>query len=181
MFKIMNILETPTLSTLVFLGRHYRQSFYVRELARVLGISTGAASGQLRALEESGLVTSEQKGRTVLFRAVISQPVVREAKIFATLLELAPLITPGKNGIRRMILFGSCATGEDTMESDIDLFIETDDRAATASHLSIAAQDQSRKISPVIVTTTESGMLRTRDRPLFDRIQVGRLLAGEPL
>ena len=181
MFKRMNILETPTFETLIFLGRHYRDSYYVRELAKVLTISTGAASGQLRALEESGLVTNEKKGRTLLFRAKISHPIVREAKIFATLLELSPLIVAGQRGIVRMILFGSCAVGEDTFESDIDLYIETTDRPATKALISYAESVVSRKISPIIVSPDGAVKIRTSDRPLFERIQGGKLLVGEQL
>ena len=93
MFKNMNVLATPSLETLIFLGRHPRNSYYVRELSRLLSISTGSASAQLRNLQEAGLITSEQKGRTLLFRAAMSHPVVREAKIFATLLELSSLVS----------------------------------------------------------------------------------------
>jgi predicted nucleotidyltransferase len=181
MFKSMNILGTPTLETLVFLGRNYRNSYYVRELAKILTISTGAASGQLRALEESGLVTNEKKGRTLLFRARISHPIVREAKIFATLLELSPLIAAGQRGAVRMILFGSCAVGEDTFESDIDLYIETTDRPAAKTLISQGEAVVSRKISPIIVSPAEAVQIRTRDRPLFERIQGGKLLVGEQL
>ena len=181
MFKNMNMLGTPALETLVFLGRHYRNSYYVRELAKILSISTGAASGHLRALEESGLVTNEKKGRTLLFRASISHPIVREAKIFATLLELSPLIAAGQSGIVRMILFGSCSVGEDSEESDIDLYLETTDRPAAKTLISLGEPGVSRKISPIIVSPDEAVHLRTRDRPLFERIQGGKLLAGEHL
>jgi predicted nucleotidyltransferase len=181
MFKNMNMLGTPAFETLTFLGRHFRNSYYVRELAKILSISTGAASGQLRALEESGLVTSEQKGRTLLFRASISHPIVREAKIFATLLELSPLITADQSGIVRMILFGSCAVGEDSDKSDIDLYIETTDRQAAKVLISRHEASISRKISPIIVLPDEARQLRIRDRPLFERIQSGKILVGEQL
>ena len=181
MFKSMNMLRTPALDTLIFLGRHYRNSYYVRELAKILSISNGAASGQLRALEEFGFVTSERRGRTLLFRASISHPIVREAKIFATLLELSLLIASGQSGIVRMILFGSCAVGEDSEESDIDLYIETTDRPAAKTLISRCELDVSRKISPIIVTPDEALQIRTRDRPLFERIQTGKILVGEPL
>jgi len=181
MFKNMNVLATPTFGTLIFLGRHPRNSFYVRELANLLSISTGSASGQLRDLEAAGLVTSEQRGRTLLFRADISHPVVREAKIFSTLLELSPLIHAATSGIQRMMLFGSCATGEDSAESDIDLYIETVDRQEAGALIERAESSLSRKISPIIVTPDEGLRLRTRDRPLFERIQAGKVLAGEPL
>jgi DNA-binding MarR family transcriptional regulator len=181
MFKNMNILVTPSFETLIFLGRHPRNSYYVRELAKILSISTGSASGQLQKLHESGLVTSEQKGRTLLFRAAVSHPVVREAKIFATLLELSPLIPAGETPIQRIILFGSCAVGEDSDESDIDLYIETTDRPVAQSLIARAEPGISRKISPVIVSPDEALRLRTQDRPLFVRIQAGKVLAGESL
>lgn len=177
----MNVLATPAFETLIFLGRHPRNSYYVRELSKILSISTGSMSGQLRTLQESGLVSSERKGRTLLFRADISHPVVREAKILSTLLELSLLIPSGKTGILRMILFGSCASGEDSEESDIDLYIETPDRPAAMALLARAGSGITRKISPIILSPDEALQLRTRDRPLFTRINAGKVLAGEPL
>jgi len=181
MFKNLNILETPPFVILTFLGRNYRQSYYVRELATILPISTGAASGYLRILEESGLLLSERKGRTLLFRADISHPLVRESKILATLIELSPIISAGKGLVIRMILFGSCSTGEDTADSDIDLYIETASRPEISDMLSRYGGTIPRKISPVIVSPEEARQLRARDRPFFERIRTGKLLAGEAL
>lgn len=180
MFKIMNIFTTPALEALIFLGRNYRNSYYVRELSAQLSISTGSASSQLRALREAGLVTSEQKGRTLLFRADLSHPLVREMKIVASLYELSRLI-PAGSSIVRLILFGSCATGEDTAESDIDIYIETTDRAKAQALLTRVEPGISRKISPIIVSPEEAAQLRARDRPLFERIRAGKILTGEPL
>ncbi len=177
----MNVLATPSLETLIFLGRHPRDSYYVRELAKLCTISIGSASVQLRELQESGLVTSEKKGRTLLFRASVANPIVREAKILATLLELSDLIQAGQGRVARMILFGSCATGEDTSESDIDLYLETTDRESVQVLLADAESGLLRKISPILVSFDEARQLRTRDRPLFERIQAGKILVGEPL
>jgi len=181
MFKKLNVLVTPSFHTLTFLGRHYRESFYVRELAKTLSIGVGSASVQLRELSDLGLITSEQKGRTLLYRANISNPLVREVKILAALLELSPLITDLKTYVSRLILFGSCAHGEDSVESDIDLFIETADRTAVQHQISRNEKILSRKLSPIIVSPEESAHLRTRDRPLYERIRQGRILAGEQL
>jgi predicted nucleotidyltransferase len=181
MFRKLNILVTPSFHTLTFLGRHYRESYYVRELAKTLSIGIGSASVQLRELCESGLITSEQKGRTLLYRANISDPLVRETKILASLLELSPLIAGLKPYVSRMILFGSCASGEDSSESDIDLFIETADRPEVYHRISQDEKNLSRKLSPIIVSPEESAQLRTRDRPLYERISQGRILSGEHL
>jgi predicted nucleotidyltransferase len=80
-----------------------------------------------------------------------------------------------------MILFGSCAVGEDTEESDIDVYIETTDRPAAKTPISHCESGVSRKISPIIVSPDEGVQLRTRDRPLFERIQGGKLLVVEQL
>ena len=177
----MNVLATRSLETLIFLSRHPRNSYYVRELSKLLSISTGSASAQLRNLQEAGLISSEQKGRTLLFRAAISHPVVREAKVFATLMELSPLNSSEKSPVLRMILFGSCAFGEDSEESDIDLYIETTDRPVVKTLLARTESGISRKISPIIVSPEEAIQLRIRDRPLFERISAGKILVGEPL
>jgi len=181
MFKNLNILETPSFMILAFLGRNYRTSYYVRELATILPVSTGAVSGYLRILEESGLVVSERKGRTLLFRADITHPLVRESKILATLIELSPLVSAGKGLVTRMILFGSCASGEDTQESDIDLYIETVYRQEVSDLIRDYGMKSTRKISPVILSPEEARQLPVRDRPFFERIRAGKYLAGESL
>ena len=181
MFNKMNSFTISSLEILTFLGLHYRESFYVREIAKTLSISTGTASIHLKSLGEAGLVKGEQKGRTLLYRANISHPVVREVKILSTLLELTPLITVLENNVSRLILFGSCATGEDTADSDIDLFIETNDRALVSDLISQHEQRVCRKLSPIIMSTEEFRQIRTRDRPLFERISRGNYLIGEEL
>jgi predicted nucleotidyltransferase len=80
-----------------------------------------------------------------------------------------------------MILFGSCSVGEDSEESDIDLYLETTDRPATKTLISLGEPGVSRKISPIIVSPDDAVQLRTRDRPLFERIQGGKLLVGDQL
>lgn len=51
---------------------------------------------------------------------------LREFKILITLLEIDPFILHLKEISSKIILFGSCAAGEDTIDSDIDIFTETD-------------------------------------------------------
>ena len=166
---------------LVFLGRNYHKSYYVRELSTLLPLSIGSVSGYLQILQESGLVRSEWKGRTLLFRADITQTIVREAKILATLIELSPLVINGKDLTTRIILFGSCATGEDTTESDIDLYIETESQQKVSDLINHYGVNISRKISPVILSHEEARQLPLRDRPFFESIRTGKILSGETI
>jgi len=43
-----------------FLGRHYRDGYYVREIARLLGTGAGSVSETLARLTDAGLVYREE-------------------------------------------------------------------------------------------------------------------------
>lgn len=54
---------------LAFLFRHPRKAFYVRELARIVGGSTGNVPRELARLEAGGILRRSRKGREVFFQA----------------------------------------------------------------------------------------------------------------
>lgn len=179
MFDNTNILSRTSFLLLRFLGRNYREEFYVREIARVLHLGAGSASETLARLSEAGLLHRQERGRLVLYRAAMESPLLREIKVCATLLEINSLVLHLQGKVRRAILFGSAATGEDTDESDIDLFIETDDASSAAESVATVQADLDRDISPIILTPGEFRSLKTRDRALYERILGGKVLIEE--
>jgi len=180
MFDGTNILSGASFTLLRFLGRHYHDGYYVRELARLLGIGVGSASETLTRLAGAGLVHREERGRLVVYRAAMENPLLREVKICATLVEINPLILRLRSsGVTRAILFGSTATGDDTHESDIDLVIETDDARAAAESVAVVEAGLDREISPLILTPGEFRSLKTTDPALYERILAGKVLIEE--
>jgi len=176
MFKIMNVFSKPSIQIIQYLGRRYRDGYYVREISRNLSISLGSTSQSLRSLEEAGLVLREHSGRLVIYRANMENFLLREFKILLTLLEIDPFILPLKEISSRIILFGSCAEGEDTIDSDIDIFIESVDKREIAILHDRYQEDIPRKISPIILDSTEFRKLEAKDRPLFERINMGMVI-----
>lgn len=160
MFKIMNVFSKPSIQIILYLGRRYRDGYYVREISRNLGISLGSASQSLRTLEEAGLVLKEHRGRLVIYRANMQNFLLREFKILLTLLEIYPFILRLKEISSSIILFGSCATGEDTIDSDIDILIESDNKREITRLHDRYQEDIPRKISPIILDSTEFRNLR---------------------
>ena len=179
MFNNTNILSGASFTLLRFLGRHYHDGYYVRELARLLGIGAGSASEALARLAEAGLVHREERGRMVVYRAAMESPLLREVKICATLIELNPLILRLRGDVSRVILFGSTATGDDTHESDIDLLIETGDARTVAERIAAVEAGLDREISPLILTPGEFRTLKTADPVLYERISMGMVLIEE--
>jgi len=176
MFKIMNVFSMPSIEIIRYLGRRYRDGYYVREISRNLSISLGSTSQSLRTLEEAGLVSKEHKGRLVIYRANMQNFLLREFKILLTLLEIDPFILRLKEVSSRIILFGSCAAGEDTIDSDIDIFIESDNKREVARLHDSYQEKITRKISPIILDSSESRNLEAKDRPLFERINMGKVI-----
>lgn len=176
MFEIMNIFSKPALQILRHLGRRYREGYYVRELSRNLGIGLGTASQSLRALENAGLVIKEKKGRLVIYRANMENRLLREFKVLLTLMEINTLIQRLKETSSRTILFGSCATGEDTTDSDIDIFIATQDKNRIFELVEDYQTQIERKLSPIVMSPFEFEQLKTKDKPLYERINMGKII-----
>jgi len=77
-----------------------------------------------------------------------------------------------------VILYGSCARGEDTLTSDIDLSIETPAKEPVLEILQRHQKTLPRDLSPIVHTPDETYRLTVEDAPFFDSIQQGIVLWG---
>jgi DNA-binding transcriptional ArsR family regulator len=176
MFNIMNDLPPQAIPILCYLGRRWREDKYVREISRETGISIGTVSVTLKFLREKGLVDRVDRGRLALFHTVQGNPIVREVKILCTLFEIGPVLSDLQQYINRIILFGSCATGEDTIDSDIDLMIISSERDRIYRILADSHKTSVRKISPIIMSPGDFARLKTNDPPFYSRIIQGKVV-----
>jgi len=169
----MNTLPSQAIPIICYLGRRWREDKYVREISRETGISTGSVSTTLNTLREQELVIRVDRGRLALYHAAIHNPIVREIKILCTLTEIEPIFRKMHGSASKIILFGSCATGEDTTDSDIDLMILSSDRDEINRILTDSTAALDRKISPKILTPGDFARLKMSDPPLYQRINQG--------
>ncbi len=167
-----------SLTLLLFLGRDYANKYHVRDLARALGYDVSLISKNLKELEKIQLVTHEVVGNLVYYKSNMENVLTRQLKICFTLMEIQNLFHTLQGLATTIILYGSCARGEDTHQSDIDLFIETHDKEAVNAILDAQRKEISREISPVILTPDEVYALKRDDRSLYDQIQQGIVLRG---
>jgi len=162
-----------SLSLMEFLGRTYPKKYHVRELSRYLNYNVSTISITLKSLEKSGLVTHEELGNLVLYQAMMDNVLLRQIKIFFNILELNRLIQELKGIVTKLILYGSCARGEDTYESDVDLYIEVVDKERVKSVINRYREQITRELSPIINTPDETFQLQEKDVLLYDNIQRG--------
>jgi len=77
------------------------------------------------------------------------------------------------------ILFGRCAYGEDTYNSNIDLFVDTEDHTAVLGIMSGQGEVLSERDSPIFMTQEEKFPPRLPGQPLHGWIRRGKVEIGE--
>jgi len=140
MMQKYNINQT-TLRIVGLYRSDYLKSLHVREIARETGVDVKAIHLQLKRLEKANVLSSTLKGRNKEYSLNLSNLLT---KYYLVLAEAYASITYlGKNFLVKriidelseqiegvIILFGSYAKGQTTGESDIDLFIITEEEVA---------------------------------------------------
>lgn len=172
-----SLLRKSSLILLLVLGREYTKKFHVRELSRMVERDVSLVSKNLKDLEAMDLVTREDVGNLAFYQAKMESVLLRQMKIWFTLLELQPLIRDLEDVTTNVVLYGSCARGEDTSASDIDLYIETAEKEAVREVLHTHQAALSREFSPIVHTPDETYRLKTEDLPFFDSIRQGIVLS----
>jgi len=173
-----SLFRKSSLILILFLGRNYTTKFHVRDLARLLQYDVSLISKNLKQLEKMGFVIHEEVGNLVFYQADMNNVLTRQMKICFTLLELHDLIRDLDHLTTNLILYGSCAKGEDTYRSDIDLYIETPDKKVVSDILNKHRKKMIRELSPIMNTPDETYTLKREDKSLYDHIQEGILLKG---
>jgi predicted nucleotidyltransferase len=173
-----SMFRKSSLILLLFLGRDYTTRYHVRDLARSLQYDVSLISKNLRQLEKFRVVSHEEVGNLVFYRSNMNNVLTRQMKICFTLLEIHHLIQNLDRITTTVLLYGSCAKGEDTHQSDIDLSIETRDKEAVYTVLNTYRNKNVREISPIVLTPDEMYALKRDDRSLYDQIHQGLALKG---
>ena len=168
MFMLMNN-KTP-LTILKFLVEHDGE-FHVRDISRKTDLSLGFVSRVLRELLKDELISVQKKGRMMLYCINEGNPVVKQIKILMTITKLYSYIKELRPLTRRIILFGSASHGENTPDSDIDLFIMSNDLQKVRTIIS-----QNSQIAPIIMNSAEYANLKEVDFALYDQINRGIVL-----
>ena len=118
-----HLIKTINQKVLSLLVKFSDQEFYEREVSRKLGISAGSANRALNELYLDGAITRREKGRMYFYSVDSSNALLIELKKLVNLMLIEPLLEELKKMSSRIILYGSCALGTDSSESDLDLFI----------------------------------------------------------
>ena len=142
-------------------------------IAKDLNISVGSVHTILKQLENVQIVSSRKVGKSVIYEVEKHNSMIKSFRVFENLLELKGLISLLKEYSRKIILFGSCSDGEDTFESDIDLFIVADEEQKDIIFELISNYQLDREINPVIIDMIEFMELENEEPVFYREIMKG--------
>ena len=157
--------------TLQAFFRRPRKDFQMRELSRLTRLAQPSIRAHLQALIKEGLILRETKGLYPSFRANRDHEIFRIYKCFDLVLDLhrCGLLDRLYDACLpdAIILFGSASRGEDTEESDIDIFVQAKEKkldlkrqeAVMGRKISLFFEEDFSKLSTELKNNLVNGLI----------------------
>jgi len=156
-----------------FLSLHPNSEFHLRDMAKIIDRSVSGIHTAIKDLERSNLVVSRTSGKNKYIQANWSNPSIRTFKIFMNTYEVYSSILPFIERIGKAILYGSCSRGDDTSESDVDMFILSMEKDLRSD---LPEEIHGRSVNYRIVNGPELLTLRKNDPGYIREVEKGIVL-----
>lgn len=173
--------RSPEQKILSLFAMNPDRSFYGREISKKLGISLGAVHAALLSLEKQKLLVSQHIGKTKLYHSGASNPILQSFRVLNTLLVLEPLVEAIKNISKRVILFGSYATGTFLSSSDLDLLIISGEREKIIKKIGSFKRKSGLDIRPIIKDQVDWMRLEKKNPEFYEELGHGITLWEKPV
>jgi predicted nucleotidyltransferase len=157
-----------------FLVRNPDKEFLSREIQKATKTSKAGTNFSLKDLVKAKFVKREKRGKFYLYSIDSTSPVVKQLKILKTVIFLSSLIKEIRNSANKIILYGSKSRGEDTEDSDIDLFIVTN--SPKEIQRVIKERSIGKKIQLTMRTPLKYVEMETTDPTFYKEIERGIIL-----
>ena len=175
-----NLYHQTPLILLSFLSNHPGELFSAEEISKAAKCSKGATNQTLRLLLALDILFREKKGNLFLYKLNAENMLLRQFKIFETLLYLQTLISEIKKYCGEITLFGSRSDGSNTENSDIDLFIRTEKKSTVRKAIS-KYESPGIKYQVIIQDALESVSMKKEDSVFMQQVKKGvTLWKGKP-
>jgi len=166
-----SLVSTNAQKVLGFLIQSPGKQFLANEIEKAAKVSRAGVNFSLRKLAKEKLVLREKKAKIYLYSVDYNNPVIKQLKVLKITMLLQPLVNKLKALSKKIILFGSCARGENIANSDIDIFILTD--SSKAIEEKTKKSNLREKLQPVIRNSTQFIKMEKEERVFFEEIERG--------
>ena len=172
--KKMNFFSKSEFAVLAYLARH-REELFGREIAKKARISIGAANNALNSLLKKGFINRTKRGANFFYSLEETQ-IIKNFRILLTLFEINPMVNGLKSICDKIVLYGSCASGDDVQESDVDLVILTRVREQVGLIIKDFSNRYDRKLQATIITSSEWLEYKAKNSSFYNNVNKGLVL-----
>lgn len=150
---------------LSLLFTHADESYYVRQIGRIVGGGIGAVHREVNNLVDAGLVMRTAKGRQIYYQANKKSPVFADLRGLVVKTSgiadvLRDALAPLADRIEVAFIYGSIARGSEKAGSDIDVMVIGEATFGEVVSTLLPSQDQlGREVNPSVFSMKE---MRTR-------------------
>jgi len=153
------------------LADYPNQSFFTKEISEKLKISLGGTHNSLKELAKEKIVSVEQRGNMKFFQINFYNSLVKQLRSAFAVEKLSKIISKIEMGSKEIILFGSASRGEQSAESDLDLFILADNSQKIKE---IMEKERVKlPIKAIIKTPNEWGEMEIKDPEFYLEVKKG--------
>jgi len=153
------------------LADYPEKEFYGQEIADKLKISKASVSGILKLLSQKGVVFREIKGHMKFYQINRRNPEFKKFRINLALEKVEPFLPKLKKFSQKVILFGSASRGEQTFDSDIDIFVLSYEKNSVRAIFKEI--DAKLKIKAVIKTPSEWSEMEIKEPEFYQEVKNG--------
>ncbi len=152
------------------------QHISVNVIAARIKISKGLVSKYLDVLLREG-IAKKSNGKYL----IVNSPITKAAKILLSITGIDAGIFKKFDFVEAVGLYGSCAKGENTDESDVDLWIKVKDVSdAKVASLTTLMNKKIRNVKPLFLTTKKIEKMKKDDELFYHSLSFGSIvLYGE--
>jgi len=168
------IVNTNAQKILWFLIQHPGKEYLEKEIQKNTKISKAGVNFALKDLCKVKLTQKQKRGKIAFYRVDYTHPVIKQLKTLRNVLEINPILEKLKLKSEKVILYGSCARGEDAGQSDLDLFVVTNNEDEV---LSISKEWRSkRKLQLVVRSPLKYAGMESDEPTFYHEIRQGIIL-----
>jgi predicted nucleotidyltransferase len=153
------------------LADYPNRQFFTKEISQKTKVSLGGAHNSLKDLEKGKMIFMEQRGNMKFFQINFRSPLVRQTRIALAVNKLSKIIEKIKELSKEIILFGSASRGEQSAESDFDLFVLTNNRKEVKEI--IKKERKKLLINAIVKTPNEWGEMEIKEPEFYLEIKKG--------
>lgn len=168
--------ERSAVKILLFFLKNPSEEFSQKQILKKIIMAKATLIKQLRLLLEENIVKEKIIGRSKLYSLNTANLIIKQLKILNNILSLKGIVEIGEKHNTIIYLYGSCARGEDTEKSDVDiLVIGRVKKEDLIKDIKALSEKIKRNIKIEVFSPAEWSSMAKKDKAFYERVEKDKI------